>query len=99
MLLRQRVQLQAKTAPNAALGQTVTWKPVSDHWGRVIPLDSRTIAQFQQLNTEVTHKIVLRGTVTVSLGAHRVKHGSLTYQPQATAKHNANMTELLVKEV
>jgi head-tail adaptor len=97
--LKQRVQLQVKTATQTALGQTVTWKPVQDYWARVIPLDVRTIAQYQQLNTEVTHKIILRGTVTVSLGAHRVKHGAFTYQPQATAKHNANMTEVVVKEV
>ncbi len=98
-ILNQRVLLQEKTRTQTALGSTETWKPVSYYYARVIPLDVKTISAYQQLNTVVSHKILLRGNVTVELSKYRFRHGSKTYEPATSAKHLEDMTEILVLEV
>jgi len=97
-ILKDRVQLQEKTVTQTALGQTITWKPICAYYARVIPLDVKAIAAYQQLSTVVTHKILLRGTVEINLGSHRIVHGSKTYEPQSSAKHYENVTEIVVEE-
>lgn len=96
--LRQRVLLQEKSVTSGAMGSTVVWKPVGSYYARVIPLDVRTVAQYQQLGTQVTHKVLLRGTVEVNLGEHRMVHGDRTYQVSATGKHENGATEIMVVE-
>lgn len=98
-MLKQRVYLQQKQVSQGALGQTVTWIPVQELYARVIALDTRTIAQFQQLNTVATHKILMRGEVTVDLGDYRFVHKDKTYQPTQSAKHFEDITEVIVEEV
>jgi len=102
-LLTSKVQLQQKTATQGALGQTVTWEPVQTIYARVVPLNVNALAQYQQLNTVVTHRIVLRGEVDIDLGEYRLLHGSKTYEPQVSAKHfkadSTTLTEVIVKEV
>ena len=98
-MLRSKVKLQEKTITQGPLGQVVTWKPIHEYYARVIPLDVRTIAQFMQLNTQVTHKIILRGAVEVNLGSHRILYEDKTYQPQQSAKHVNGVTELIVLEI
>ncbi len=94
-VLRSKVQLQEKVASQGALGQTVVWKPVQDLHARVIPLDVKTIADYMQLSTQVTHKVVLRGTVEVELGKHRFLYGSMVFEPQSSAKHYDGVTEVV----
>ena len=98
-ILRSKVTLQKKTISQGPLGSTVTYIPVHEYYARVIPLDVRTIAQFMQLNTQVTHKIILRGAVEVNLGSHRILYEDKTYQPQQSAKHVNGVTELIVLEI
>ena len=97
--LRSKVKLQEKTITQGPLGQTITWKPVHEYHARVIPLDVRAIAQYMQRNTQVTHKIILRGAVEVNLGSHRLLHKGKTYQPQQSAKHADGITEIVVLEI
>jgi len=97
--LRSKVKLQEKTVTQGALGQTVTWRPVHDYWAQVIPLDVKTVAQYMQFNTQVTHRIILRGAVEVDLGLHRLLHRDKTYQPQQSAKHVNGHTEIVVREL
>jgi len=98
-LIRQRVKLQEKTVVRGALGETVVWKPIQELYARVIPLDVRAIAQYMQLNTHVTHKVLLRGTVSINLGSHRLLHRDRIYQPQHSAKHYDGVTEVVVLEI
>lgn len=97
--LKSKVQIQEKTITQGALGQTVVWKPVSNYFARVLPLDVRAIASYQQLNTVVTQKVLLRGIVTIELGKYRLLHGSKIYEPASSAKHLDKSTEIVVKEV
>lgn len=98
-VLKQRVKLQEKTITQGALGQTIVWKPIQDLYARVMPLSVQAIAQFQQLDTSVTHKILLRGTVEINLGIHRLLHKTKTYQPKQSAKHYDGVTEVVVSEI
>ena len=98
-ILRSKVTLQKKTISQGPLGSTITYIPVHEYYARVMPLDIRTIAQFMQLNTSVTHKIILRGAVEVNLGSHRLLHKGKTYQPQQSAKHADGITEIIALEI
>lgn len=97
-ILRGKVKLQQRVATQGALGQTVVWKPIYEYHARVISLDAITVRQYMQLNTQVSHKVVLRGTVDIDLGSHRFVHGGKTYLPQESAKHYSGVTEVMVRE-
>ena len=97
-ILRDRVTIQLRTATQTALGETVVWSPVETRYGRKIPLDVKTIAQYQQLNTVVTDKFVFRGSVTIELGKHRLIQGGKTYEPMETAQEIDKNTVIIVKE-
>ena len=97
-MLRSRVQLQEKVSTQDSTGPSEVWKPVQTIYAKIIPLNVMTIASYQQLSTEVSHKVILRGIVTVSLGVHRILHGSKTYEPQSSAKHFDEVTEVIVRE-
>ena len=94
--LKQRVQLQEKFVVQGPLGQTVTWRFVKEIFGRYMLLDVRTIAAYQQLNTSISGKFILRGTVEIDIGKHRMLYGSSIYEPQVSAKHHDGVTEVLV---
>jgi len=98
-MLRSKVKLQEKTIIQGPLGSTVTYIPVHEYYARVIPLDVEAAAQYMQLQTRVTHKIILRGTVEINLGSHRLLHKGKTYQPQQSAKHADGITEIIALEI
>ena len=97
-VLNQRVQLQEKFVVQGPLGQTVTWRFVKEIFGRYMLLDVRTIAAYQQLNTSISGKFILRGAVEIDIGKHRILCGSKTYEPQVSAKHHDGVTEVMVSE-
>lgn len=97
-MLKDRVEIQVRVATLISTGETVVWKPVETRYARKVPLDVKTIAQYQQLNTVVTDKFIFRGSVTIELGKYRLIHGGKTYEPMATARALANTTIVMVKE-
>lgn len=96
--LKHKVTLVEKTLTQTALGQTVTRRPISDHYAAVIPLDVETITQYMQLHTEVSHRILLRGTVEVDMGTHEVLYQGQLYEPTVSATHHGQVTEVIAKE-
>lgn len=98
-ILKDRVTIQLKVATQTALGETVIWKPVETRHARVIPLDTKARLTFQQLKSEVTHKIIFRGSVSLRLGTNRILHGSKTYELVEPAQTIENSTIVMVKEV
>jgi len=77
-ILKDRVQVQEKTTTQTATGETEVWKPVQWLSARVIPLDAKARAVYQQLQSHVTHKVVLSGNVSLSLGKTRLIWGAKT---------------------
>lgn len=97
-LLRNRVQVQEKATTMTATGPTEVWKPVQWKYARVVTLDARARAHYQQLQSEVTHKIIFRGSVSLSLGNNRFLHGSKTYEPVEPPQEIEGATVIMVKE-
>ncbi len=93
-----RVQIQVKTSTRTATGETVTWKPVESRWGRVIPVDVRTRLAYQQLNSEVTHKLLFNGIVSINFN-NRFIWQDKTLQPVEPAQIIGDSTQIICKEI
>lgn len=99
-ILKDRVQIQLRVAIQTAMGETVIWAPVEVRHARVIPLDARARAVYQQMQSEVTHKVIFRGSVSLSLGNNRLSWGSKTLEPVEPVQVLDNSTSVvMVKEV
>ena len=100
MFRRDRVQIQVKTTTQTALGETEVWKPVTHRFARVIPLDARARAVYQQNQSEVTHKIMFaKGAITLTLGNNRINHGSKTYELVEPAQDIGDSMVVMAKEI
>jgi hypothetical protein len=98
-LLSDRIQVQQRTVSEGALGQTVTWKPVQWKHGRVIPLSVSAVADYQQIGSAVTHKIIFEDGVTLNLPDYRFKHNDKTYQPSQPPMTTDGNTAVVVSEI
>jgi hypothetical protein len=98
-LLKDRVLVVDKTATQGALGATVYKSPNHYHYALVRPLSVQARASFQQLDSLVTHEVLFRDEVTISLGQHQIKHGSKTYEPVEPPKLIEHITVVAVKEI
>jgi head-tail adaptor len=97
--LKDRVTIQLRVATQTALGETVNWVPVETRYARVIPLDAKARAVYQQLNSSVSHQVVLRGAVSLNLGLNRLKWGDKTLEPVEPAQEIAETSMVMVREV
>ena len=98
-LLRDRVQIQEKTTTPGPLGESIVWKPVETRHARVIHLDAKARAVYQQLQSEVSHRIVMRGIVSFNLGSNRFKWGDKTLEPVEPPQLIDGNTTIAVKEM
>jgi len=98
-ILKDRIQIQLRTATLTSMGETVTWTPMGDFYARVIPVDAKTRSVYQQLNSEVSHRVVMRGSVPLNLGLNRLKWLDKTLEPIEPSKQIRNTTVIMVKEV
>jgi len=98
-LLKDRIQIQQKTATLGATGETVTWKPVQTRYGRIVPLTATMMNEYQQMNSSVTHKIIFGKGVPLSYGDYRFKCLSKTYEPIDPPIVINNNTTIVVCEV
>ena len=93
------VRIQEKVAVQTAGGETAVWKPVGSKYALVILLDAKAREVYQQLKSEVSHKAVFRGAVTLNLGSHRILHGSKTYEPVEPTQLVENVTTVVCRKV
>jgi len=99
-ILKDRVTIQEKVPTRLAVGgESVVWKPVETRYARVIPLDARARAVYQQLQSEVSHKVIFRGNVSLSLGNYRLLWGAKTLEPVEPPQIIENSTVIVVKEI
>lgn len=97
-VLTDRVQIQVKITTQGPLGETVVWKPVETRHARVVPLDAKARAVYQQMQSEVSHKVILRGHVSLSLGAYRLLWGAKMLEPVEPTQYVGDTTVVVVKE-
>ena len=80
--LRQRVTIQAPPAPetpaNAFNEPSGTWTNLVTVWASIEPLSGREVFLAAQMQTNVSHKITIRFTPTVS-AAYRIVYGSRVF--------------------
>jgi len=98
-ILKDRVTIQVKTTTQTATGETVVWSPVETRHARVIPLDAKARAVYMQMQSEVSHKVIFRGSVSLSLGNNRLLWGSKTLEPVEPVQAIDNSSVVMVKEV
>lgn len=98
-MLKDRVQIQLRTATQIATGETVVWAPVETRHALVIPLDARARAIYMQMKSEVTHKVIMRGVVELNVGSNRLIWGSKTLEPVGPPQIVEDSTVVIVNEV
>ena len=98
-VLKDRVLIQVKTTTQTALGQTEVWTPVQIRNARVIPLDAKARAVYQQLQSQVSHKVIFRGNVNLTLGNNRLLWNDKTLEPVEPVQEVGNASMVMVKEV
>ena len=100
-VLKDRVQIQERVDTAIAMGSTTDWKPGQFRYARVVPLGVESRARYQQMNTRVTHRIMFNAVpaFTLSLGNHRITHGTKTYELVEGPETIENMVVVVVKEV
>ena len=99
-VLRDQVTIQLRVATQTALGETIIWTPVEKRYARVVPLDAAARAVYMQMQSIVTHKVIFRGSVDISLGTNRLLWGSKTLEPVEPVQTLDNKTSVvMVKEV
>ncbi len=98
--LKNRVTIQLRTATQTATGETIIWTPVETRYARVILLDVAARAVYQQLQSQVTHKVMMRGVVTLNLGNNRLLWGDKILEPVEPVQTLDDKTSVvMVKEV
>jgi len=70
-VLRDRVTIQERVVTQKATGVDEEWRDVQTRWGRVVPLSGEARLRYDQLKSEVTHEVMLRGAVALVVGTHR----------------------------
>lgn len=99
-ILKDRVTIQLRTATQTVTGETVIWTPVETRHARVIPLDAKARAVYQQLQSQVSHKVIFRGSVSLSLGNNRMLWKDKTLEPvEPVQTLDDNTSVVMVKEV
>jgi hypothetical protein len=96
--LKEKVLLRHKTRAQTSSGVTEAIIPVAYHYASVTPLSVQAIAQYQQLNSVVSHQVVMRGYITLNLGDYDFLWGSKTLTPAQPPKYIKGMTVVVVKE-
>jgi head-tail adaptor len=97
-MMKEVLRVQERTATLGTSGETVTWAPVETRHAEVIPVSAQTRLAYQQLNSEVTHKVIFKGLCTVRVGDHRFQWGSRTLIPTSPAQVVNGNTVVMVKE-
>lgn len=73
--LHHKVQLQSSDDVKNELGEVEkTWSTFANVWASIEPLTGREILQYQQLNAELSHRIVIRHHSSVNPKC-RIKFG------------------------
>jgi SPP1 family predicted phage head-tail adaptor len=99
--LRHKVTIQDYTESQDSYGTvTKTWADYATVWASIEPVKGREFWESQQINAEVTAKVILRYLEGVT-PKMRVKHGSRIFQVISVINPEERNRELqlMVKEV
>ena len=97
--LSSRIQIQKRAVTQSATGATIIWRPIEARYGEIIPLSAKAKSEYQQLNTEATHRVIFRDSVSLNLADYRMINGSKVFQPVTPPTEKREYTEIVVKEI
>ncbi len=104
-LLRHRLTLQQEVkTPDGAGGYTRSWQDVGDLWAEITAVSGKSIYGRErlyggQLQSEISHKIVIRYRSTVSTSMRLVFDGRIfNIRAISNVNENDEILELLVEE-
>lgn len=98
-LLKERVRIGVKASVLGPLGETVVWGDLGYRFARVIPLSVTERIAFQQLRSEVSHKIVLRGALDYPTIPKRFLWKSKVLETTESPKEIEGMSIINAKEM
>ncbi len=98
-MFRDRVSIQERVVTATSMGETVNWNPVEKRYARVIVMDAKARALYQQMQTEATHVITFRGDVSVTLADNRFLWKDKTLEPVDPPKKLEGVTTIAVREI
>ena len=79
--LRDRIEILERTVSKTALGNLESWDTSRTLWGTMSGISISSKASFQQaFNNEVTHRVIFRGRVALSVRNNRLRWREKTYQ-------------------
>jgi len=74
--LRHRLQIQTASETRGTQGSVSrTWQTDETVWGSIEPLSGRELLAAQQVDSEITHRVIVRGYPGLT-SASRLKHGA-----------------------
>jgi len=77
--LRHRVEIQSSTPSRDAIGGVIQgWSTTATRWAEIRPLSGRELVVAQQIDSRVTHEIVLRNVDGLNSN-HRLTHESRAF--------------------
>lgn len=98
--LRHKLTLQQEVrTPDDVGGYTRTWSDVADLWAEIMPLTGNERLLGPQLQSEVTHKILLRYRDGITAGMRLVfENRALNIRYVTNVAENNELIELLADE-
>ena len=98
-MLRDRITILQRVATMTAIGETVTWVPVEKRYARVVPMNAKARAIYQQMQSHATHVVTLRDDVSLSLGDYRILWKDKTLDPTDPPTEREGVTTIAVEEI
>ena len=98
--LRHKVDLQSETASQNSFGEeSKVWTTDESIFAQVEPLRGQQLLQYQQINSELTHRIIIRYTSNAT-SEKRIKWGSRIFDISVVrnVEERSIYQEILCKE-
>jgi len=94
--LTERVTIQARKGVRSATGARTAeaWTTLATVWAEVLPLAGREGWNARQVDSEITHRVVIRYRSDVT-SRHRIKWGSTYLQIKGPPKNVGNANVIL----
>lgn len=98
--LRHYINIESSADAQDDYGeQSKVWATAESVYASVQPLRGQELLEFQQINAELTHRIIIRHTSNATV-ANRIKFGTRIFDINVVRNidERSNMQELLCKE-
>jgi SPP1 family predicted phage head-tail adaptor len=97
--LRYKMTLQSEVqTPDTAGGYTRSWQDIAELWAEITPLSGRERLVAMQLESNVTHRVLIRSRSGVSSGQRLINETIVLYIIYVSSLQNGERLELMTEE-